>query len=563
MKNENLLTVKDLNISFFKDKIEKPIIKNISFEINRNEIVAVVGESGSGKSISSLALMGLLPKDISRISSGSIMFNENELVNFSNKEFRSVRGKQIAMIFQEPMSSLNPSMRCGMQVEEILKQHTQLSTLDIKTEVLNLFEKVKLPTPERIYKAYPHEISGGQKQRVMIAMAIACQPKLLIADEPTTALDVTVQKEILELLKNIQTETKMSILFISHDLSLVSELADRVLVMYKGEIVEQGETNTIFNHPKHNYTRALIGARPSTDFRLKQLPTISDFMSNNVSTTVISDTDRANNHKILYAQTPLLEVINVEKVYWSKTGWFSKDKSFKAVNGVSFKVYPGETIGLVGESGCGKSTLGNAILQLDKATAGQIIYKGHDITKLKKSEMRTLRKDIQIIFQDPFASLNPRLTVGNAIIEPMKVHQIGATDSERKEKVLNILDEVGLDATAFNRYPHEFSGGQRQRIGIARTIALQPQLIVCDESVSALDISVQAQVLNLLNSLKEQFGFTYIFISHDLAVVKYMADQLLVMNKGKIEEQGDADKIYKNPENEYTRKLIHAIPKGL
>ena len=563
MKNENLLTVKDLNISFFKDKIEKPIIKNISFEINRNEIVAVVGESGSGKSISSLALMGLLPKDISRISSGSIMFNENELVNFSNKEFRSLRGKQIAMIFQEPMSSLNPSMRCGMQVEEILKQHTQLSTLDIKTEVLNLFEKVKLPTPERIYKAYPHEISGGQKQRVMIAMAIACQPKLLIADEPTTALDVTVQKEILELLKNIQTETKMSILFISHDLSLVSELADRVLVMYKGEIVEQGETNTIFNHPKHNYTRALIGARPSTDFRLKQLPTISDFMSNNVSTTVISDTDRANNHKILYTQTPLLEVINVEKAYWSKTGWFSKDKSFKAVNGVSFKVYPGETIGLVGESGCGKSTLGNAILQLDKATAGQIIYKGHDITKLKKSEMRTLRKDIQIIFQDPFASLNPRLTVGNAIIEPMKVHQIGATDSERKEKVLNILDKVGLDATAFNRYPHEFSGGQRQRIGIARTIALQPQLIVCDESVSALDISVQAQVLNLLNSLKEQFGFTYIFISHDLAVVKYMADQLLVMNKGKIEEQGDADKIYKNPENEYTRKLIHAIPKGL
>ena len=563
MKNENLLTVKDLNISFFKDKIEKPIIKNISFEINRNEIVAVVGESGSGKSISSLALMGLLPKDISRISSGSIMFNENELVNFSNKEFRSVRGKQIAMIFQEPMSSLNPSMRCGMQVEEILKQHTQLSTLDIKTEVLNLFEKVKLPTPERIYKAYPHEISGGQKQRVMIAMAIACQPKLLIADEPTTALDVTVQKEILELLKNIQTETKMSILFISHDLSLVSELADRVLVMYKGEIVEQGETDTIFNHPKHNYTRALIGARPSTDFRLKQLPTISDFMSNNVSTTVISDTDRANNHKILYTQTPLLEVINVEKAYWSKTGWFSKDKSFKAVNGVSFKVYPGETIGLVGESGCGKSTLGNAILQLDKATAGQIIYKGRDITKLKKSEMRTLRKDIQIIFQDPFASLNPRLTVGNAIIEPMKVHQIGATDSERKEKVLNILDKVGLDATAFNRYPHEFSGGQRQRIGIARTIALQPQLIVCDESVSALDISVQAQVLNLLNSLKEQFGFTYIFISHDLAVVKYMADQLLVMNKGKIEEQGDADKIYKNPENEYTRKLIHAIPKGL
>lgn len=563
MANINLLEVEKLNISFYKDAVEKQIIKNISFEIKPNEIVAVVGESGSGKSISSLAIMGLLPKGISKITSGAILFNGQNLIECSEKDFQNIRGREIAMIFQEPMSSLNPSMRCGKQVEEILNQHSKLSSSEIKTEVLNLFEKVKLPNPKRICKAYPHEISGGQKQRVMIAMAIACKPKLLIADEPTTALDVTVQKEILELLKDLQKETKMSVLFISHDLSLVSELTDRVLVMYQGEIVEQGTTEAIFKTPKHNYTKALIGARPSTEFRLKQLPTISDFMSDSLSKTIISDLDRKKNHDKLYAQVPLLEVIDVEKTYLSKTGWFTKDKPFKAVDGVSFKVYPGETIGLVGESGCGKSTLGNAILQLDKATSGIIKFKGKNITNLSNSEMRELRKDIQIIFQDPFASLNPRLTVGNAIVEPMKVHSIGSSDAERKEKVLEILENVGLEASAFDRYPHEFSGGQRQRIGIARTIALEPQLIVCDESVSALDISVQAQVLNLLNDLKEKFGFTYIFISHDLAVVKYMADQLLVMNKGKIEEIGDADNIYKSPEREYTKKLIHAIPKGL
>ncbi|MUU79003.1 ABC transporter ATP-binding protein [Winogradskyella endarachnes] len=563
MAIKNLLSVDALNISFFKDKIEKEIIKNISFKIQPNEIVAVVGESGSGKSISSLALMGLLPKQISKITSGSILFEGKDLVKYSEKEFQNLRGKDIAMIFQEPMSSLNPSMTCGKQVEEILKQHFKLSASEIKSEVLSLFDKVKLPNPERIYKVYPHEISGGQKQRVMIAMAIACKPKLLIADEPTTALDVTVQKEILELLKTIQTETKMSVLFISHDLSLVSELANRVLVMYKGKIVEQGTTEEIFNRPKHNYTKALIGARPSTDYRLKQLPTISDFMNNSVSATIISDTEREANHKNLYNQTPLLELIDVEKTYLSKTGWFSEDLKFNAVDGVSFKVYPGETLGLVGESGCGKSTLGNAILQLDKATSGQILYKGNNITHLTRSQIRLLRKEIQIIFQDPFASLNPRLTVGNAILEPMKVHNIGTSNNLRKEKVIDILEKVGLDASAFNRYPHEFSGGQRQRIGIARTIALEPQLIVCDESVSALDISVQAQVLNLLNDLKTKFGFTYIFISHDLAVVKYMADQLLVMNKGKIEEIGDADHIYASPKKDYTKKLIHAIPKGL
>ena len=563
MANANLLEVEKLNISFYKDAIEKQIIKNISFQIKPDEIVAVVGESGSGKSISSLALMGLLPKGISKITSGSILFNSHNLVELSDNDFQKIRGNEIAMIFQEPMSSLNPSMRCGKQVEEILNQHSKLSSKAIKAEVLNLFEKVKLPNPGRMSKAYPHEISGGQKQRVMIAMAIACKPKLLIADEPTTALDVTVQKEILDLLKDLQKSTKMSVLFISHDLSLVSELADRVMVMYKGEIVEQGTTEMIFNTPKNNYTKALIAARPSTEIRLKQLPTISDFMSDSVSKTTISNLDRKKNHEKLYAQAPLLEVIDLEKTYLSKTGWFTKDRPFKAVDGVNFKIYPGETVGLVGESGCGKSTLGNAILHLDKATSGKINYNGEDITNLGNSEMRQLRKDIQIIFQDPFASLNPRLTVGNAILEPMKVHNIGNSDIERKEKVLTILEKVGLERSFFNRYPHEFSGGQRQRIGIARTIALEPQLIVCDESVSALDISVQAQVLNLLNDLKQQFGFTYLFISHDLAVVKYMADQLIVMNKGKIEEIGDADKIYESPEKAYTKKLIHAIPKGL
>ncbi|WP_299127067.1 ABC transporter ATP-binding protein [uncultured Winogradskyella sp.] len=563
MHKSILLNVRDLSIAFTSHKKDVKIIRGISYQLQKNSITAIVGESGSGKSVSSLALMGLLPKGISKITSGSILFKSKDLVQIPQKEFLKIRGKDIAMIFQEPMSSLNPSMRCGKQVEEILKQHTQLSKSELKTEVLRCFENVKLPDPKHVFTAYPHEISGGQKQRVMIAMAIACQPQLLIADEPTTALDVTVQKDILELLKQIQRTTKMSILFISHDLSLVSEFADNVLVMYKGEIVEQGNTKAIFTNPQHNYTKALIGARPSTNVRLKSLPTISNFMSNTVENRIISSEERQLHHKKLYAQPPLLEVIDLKKVYLSKTGLFSKHKKFKAVDGVSFKIYPGETLGLVGESGCGKSTLGNTILQLDKATSGTLIYKGDDITNLNSDALRQLRKDIQIIFQDPYASLNPRLTVGNAIMEPMKVHNIGHTDQERNDKVIDLLKKVGLEQDSFFKYPHEFSGGQRQRIGIARTIALEPKLIICDESVSALDISVQAQVLNLLNNLKSQFGFTYIFISHDLAVVKYMADQLLVMNKGKIEEIGEADRIYESPKKEYTKKLIHAIPKGL
>jgi peptide/nickel transport system ATP-binding protein len=559
METKPLLAVQNLSIAFGNNEV----IHNISYNLNSNEILGIVGESGSGKSVSTLAILGLLPKSSSKITSGNIEFNGLELTQLVSKAFQSIRGNEIAMIFQEPMSSLNPSMTCGKQAEEVLLQHTDLSKNEIKTEVMSLFEKVKLPSPERIFRSYPHEISGGQKQRVMIAMAIACKPKILIADEPTTALDVTVQKEIILLLKKLQKEEGMSILFISHDLSLVSEIADRILVMYKGEIVEQGKASKIFLNPEHSYTQALLNSRPQLGVRLKRLPTIKDFITKTENKTIIKTEERNDFHKVIYSKPPLLEVANLEKEYISKSGWFSKPQTFKAVNQVSFKLYEGETLGLVGESGCGKSTLANAILQLDKATSGQILYKGVDITKLPKHEFRALRKDIQIIFQDPYASLNPRIPIGKAIMEPMKVHQIGESDAVRKQKVVDILQKVGLDDNYFYRYPHEFSGGQRQRIGIARAISLQPKLIICDESVSALDISVQAQVLNLLNDLKENFGFTYIFISHDLAVVNYMSDQLIVMNKGEIEEMNDADIIYKNPEKAYTKKLIHAIPKGL
>jgi peptide/nickel transport system ATP-binding protein len=557
-----LLSINNLEISFKREGGYNAVIRNISYDLHENEILGIVGESGSGKSVSSLAIMGLLPAHISKISEGIIVFQGKNVAKLNEKELQNLRGNEIAMIFQEPMSSLNPSLKCGFQVQEILLQHSKLSSAETKAETLLLFKKVKLPDPEILYEKYPHEISGGQKQRVMIAMAIACKPQLLIADEPTTALDVTVQKEIIQLLKDIQQETGMSIIFISHDLSLVSEIAHRVLVMYQGEIVEQGEVKQIFKNPKHNYTKALIASRPSLDVRLKRLPTIQDFLNDDINSEIVTPKNRAQFHEKLYNQEPILEVINVEKEYFSAAGFFGKKSGFKAVNNVSFKLYEGETLGLVGESGCGKSTLGNAILQLDKATAGQILYRGQDITKLGGAEIKKLRKEIQIIFQDPYSSLNPRIPVGKAIMEPMQVHGLYKDDTERKAKTFEILERVGLGGEFFNRYPHEFSGGQRQRIGIARTIALQPKLIVCDESVSALDISVQAQVLNLLNELKENFGFTYIFISHDLAVVKYMSDQVLVMNKGKIEEIADADALYANPQKEYTKRLIEAIPKG-
>lgn len=562
MSKKPLLQIQNLVISFSRENSWTDVIKGISFELHKNEIIGIVGESGSGKSVSSLAVLGLLPNKISRISNGQILYNGEDLTHKSSKDFRKIRGREISMIFQEPMSSLNPSLKCGYQVEEILFEHTNLSKKEVKVEVLSLFEKVKLPNPEKIYNSYPHQISGGQKQRVMIAMAIACKPKILFADEPTTALDVTVQKEIIKLLKELKQETQMSIVFISHDLALVSEIADRVLVMYKGEIVEQGPTAEIFRNPQQTYTKALIASRPSLDERLKRLPTIADFLNDTTPTEIITPEERTKRLERLYAQPPILEVKNIEKNYYSKIGILGKKSVFQALQDISFKVYEGETKGLVGESGSGKSTIGNAILQLDKATKGQIFYKGTDITALSEKEFKNFRKEIQIIFQDPYSSLNPKMKVGEAIMEPMQVHNLYKNNKERKHKALEILERVGLSEEHFNRYPHEFSGGQRQRIGIARTIALQPKLIVCDESVSALDISVQAQVLNLLNELKENFGFTYIFISHDLAVVKYMSDKILVLNKGHLEEETEADELYRNPKTEYSRKLIDAIPKG-
>ncbi len=560
--NNKLLEIKNLQISFKGEKGYNPVIHGINVALNSNEILGIVGESGSGKSVSSLAIMGLLPKNTAKIDEGEIWFNGQNLLQLNEEKFQKIRGAEIAMVFQEPMSSLNPSLKCGFQVGEILKIHTKKSAVEIKEEVIQLFEKVKLPNPKKIVNSYPHEISGGQKQRVMIAMAIACKPKLLIADEPTTALDVTVQKEIILLLKELQQETKMSIIFVSHDLALVSEIVQNVLVMYKGQIVEQGKTEEIFNDPKHDYTKALLASRPSLEVRLKRLPTIQDFIENNTNKSVITKQIRLSNHEKMYKNPPLLEVVDLSKEYTSNIGFFSKKEIFKAVDNASFKIFEGETLGLVGESGCGKSTLGNAILLLDKATSGQIFYRGKSISNLSKKEGIELRKEIQIIFQDPYSSLNPRIPVGKAIMEPMKVHGLYQNDKERKEKTIEILKQVGLGQEHFNRYPHEFSGGQRQRIGIARTIAIQPKLIVCDESVSALDISVQAQVLNLLNELKENFGFTYLFISHDLAVVKYISDKVMVMNKGKIEEIEEADELYRNPKSEYTQKLINAIPKG-
>lgn len=563
MNQAPLLSVKNLSLGFKSRSTTNAVLHDISFDVLPNEIVGIVGESGSGKSVTNLAVLGLLPQKSVDISSGEILFEGADLLNYSTQELQKIRGNAISMIFQEPMSSLNPSMRCGKQVTEILQLHKKLSAQEAKTETLKLFEQVKLPRPASVFKAYPHEISGGQKQRVMIAMAIACKPKLLVADEPTTALDVTVQKEIILLLKELQKETGMSILFISHDLSLVSEIADHVIVMYKGSIVERGSSASIFKNPKEEYTKALIYARPSTKERLERLPTVADFLNQKPMAPAVSEAVRTAKHQKLYSKTPLLEIKNAQKEYYSNVSFFGKKETIKAVNDVSFKIYEGETLGLVGESGCGKSTLGNLILQLDQVTSGHIFYQGTDLTRLKTRELRKLRRDIQIIFQDPYSSLNPRLTVGQAITEAMEVHNLYASKKERKAEALKLLEQVGLLPEHYDRYPHEFSGGQRQRIGIARTIAVKPKFIVCDESVSALDISVQAQVLNLLNTLKEEYNFTYLFISHDLAVVKYISDRLLVMRNGQFEETGEADAVYAAPQSDYTQALINAIPKGI
>ena len=555
-----MLQVHNLTVKFLSGKVENEVVKKISFDLKENKILGIVGESGSGKSVTSLAVLGLLPKNT--VQEGTIFFDEKNLLKISDKEFQQIRGNKIAMIFQEPMSSLNPTLTCGSQVAEVLKQHTGLNKKEMYEEVISLFQKVKLPLPDRIFNSYPHQISGGQKQRVMIAIAIACKPDLLIADEPTTALDVTVQKEIILLLKELQKENKMSILLISHDLSLVSEIADDVIILFKGEIVEKGNTTDIFHSPQHDYTKGLINSKPNLNQRLKKLPTVEDFIKNKIFTDVYTKRERDAYHSKIYRLKPLLEIVDLKK-YFNTSVRFTRKPLIKAVDTISFKLYEGETLGLVGESGCGKTTLGRSIMQLEKVTSGKIFYKGKDITHLSKTALQNLRKEIQIIFQDPFSSLNPRISIGNAILEPMNVHGVLSNYKERKVYVIELLKKVGLEEDHFNKYPHEFSGGQRQRIGIARAIALKPKIIICDESVSALDVSVQAQVLNLLNELKSTFNFSYIFISHDLSVVKYMSDQLVVMNKGKIEEIGDADTIYKTPKSEYTRNLIDAIPKGI
>ena len=578
-----LLEFKNLVTEFHTEGTSVKAVNDVSFTLNKGETIGIVGESGSGKSVTALSAMRLIPNPPGIISGGEIIFHQKDgtttdLLKISEEQMRKFRGNEIAMIFQEPMTSLNPVFTCGNQVMEAIILHQKLNNKAAKSLTLELFEKVQLPDPERIYSAYPHQISGGQKQRVMIAMAMSCQPSVLIADEPTTALDVTVQKTILQLMQKLQTEQEMGILFITHDLGVIAELADKVVVMYKGKIVEQGSVWDIFNNPQHPYTKGLLACRPPLDKRYTFLPTVSDFMQtddkgnivdNGVSVAdftkklVISEKTRIASQKALFAKEPVLTIKNLKTYFPIKGGFFGGiTGQVKAVDNVSFDVYPGETLGLVGESGCGKTTIGRTIIRLEEPTSGEMLYKGKDIAKMNAKELRAFRKEVQIIFQDPYSSLNPRMTIGNAIMEPMQVHGILANDDERKKRVEELLSRVNLDPSHFYRYPHEFSGGQRQRIGIARALAVNPKFIICDESVSALDVSVQAQVLNLLNELKQEFGLTYIFISHDLSVVKYMSDRMVVMQEGKIEEMGDADQICNNPGTDYTKKLIDAIPEG-
>ena len=574
-----LLIVRNLKVSFSRDGKWTEAVHGIDLDVLAGKTLGLVGESGSGKSVSSLAVMRLLNEKLSRIEADSIQIEGEEIKDFSESQMAEVRGKRIAMIFQEPMTSLNPVYKCGYQVSEMILQHEESAfrpfdrlrerRAEAKKRVISLFKQVMLPRPEAIYDSYPHELSGGQKQRVMIAMAIACNPKLLIADEPTTALDVTVQLEILKLLRKLQAETGMGMIFITHDLGVVAEIADDVAVMHDGEILERGTVQEILNHPKHPYTQGLLACRPPMDIRLKRLPIVKEFLDGQwqggkqqiLNDLQITAEERQNHLKQLYSQPPLLKVEGLKTWYPLRKGVFSRVYNHvKAVDEVNLEVYEGETLGLVGESGCGKTTLGRSILRLAEPTGGKVWFDGIDVTSLKGKDLRDFRKQAQIVFQDPYSSLNPRITIGEAIAEPLQVHDIERDKKKCRALVCDLLEQVGLQAAHYDRYPHEFSGGQRQRICIARALAVNPRLVICDESVSALDVSVQAQVLNLLNRLKEERHLTYIFISHDLSVVRFMSDRVVVMFNGKPVEINEADALFEHPQNAYTQKLIDALP---
>jgi len=565
MKENNVLELINYSLSFESNGNRIQALKGLNLSIEKGKTLGLVGESGSGKSLTSLSIMGLLPPIKGLQKEGNIFYKDKtgdniDLTQMGNPAFSRIRGAEISMIFQEPMSALNPVMRCGEQVAEVIIAHSNCTKKEAKAKVLEIFDAVKLPDPLKAYLAWPHELSGGQRQRIVMAMAIIASPRLIIADEPTTALDVTVQKSILQLLRGLQQEMGLALLFISHDLGVIAEIADETAVMLKGEIVEQGKTSQILSHPKHPYTKGLIACKPPLDSKPHRLMTVADFIEQekeNSTNKIQTPPSSGGNAQ----REILLEIKQLEVYYPLKGNAINTDiKGFHALKNIDAQIYRSESIGLVGESGCGKSTLGRSIIGLTKVSEGQILYKGKDLLQLNKKERKEYCKNIQLIFQDPFSSLNPLIKIGDAIAEPLKVHFPHFSAKERKEKVLSLLNKVGLSAEHFHRYPHEFSGGQRQRIVIARALSVEPELIICDESVAALDVSIQAQILNLLNDLKEQFGFTYLFISHDLSVVKYFCDRVYVMQKGSMVESGPADQLFNNPQKNYTRQLVEAIP---
>jgi len=560
-----LLSIENLCVDFVTAHETTAAVKGISLAVNRGEIVALVGESGSGKSVTALSILRLLPAPPARYTSGKIMFENGgetvDLLRLPPAGLQRLRGNAIAMIFQEPMTALNPVMTCGKQVAEVLLQHKKVSAKEARQQTIAWFHNVQLPHPELLYDRYPHQLSGGQKQRVMIAMAMCCNPSLLICDEPTTALDVTVQKEILQLIKGLQQQLGMGVIFITHDLGVVAQIADRVAIMYKGAVVEQATTAVVFQAPAHVYTKALIACRPALHPKGEPLPQVADFMT--VQTAPPPNTQRPTPQTFskVHTASVLVQAQNIVVQYPAKTNFIGQPTAFAtAVNNVSFEIFKGETVGLVGESGCGKTTLGRTLLHLIKPTSGRILFNGVDSTTLTPKGKKIFRKEVQLVFQDPFSSLNPRLTIEAALAEPMQLAGLYKNSRERSNRVLALMNQVGLAAAWRNRYPHQFSGGQRQRIVIARALALEPQFLVCDESVSALDVSVQAQVLNLLNELKQELQLTMLFISHDLSVVRYMSDRILVMKGGEIVESGIAEDVYHHPINSYTKQLLEAVP---